>query len=106
MSRMKDKRFHGTNKPKRRIRWRTKKEKEEDRNKLYLILRKDFLRNHPFCEVKRVRDGINERATEIHHRRGRGRFLLKVETWIPVSKEGHLWIHQNQGEARKLGLIC
>jgi len=43
-------------------------------------------------------------ATEVHHKFGRaGRLLLWTPGWIPVSKNGHRWIHDNPQVARDLG---
>lgn len=49
---------------------------------------------------------LGRRATEVHHTRGRaGRFLLDERCWVPVSRAGHRWIHENTAEARRLGWL-
>ena len=46
-------------------------------------------------------------AKEIHHTHGRLKKLLMYKRyWLPVSREGHNWIHLNIAEARKYGWIC
>lgn len=83
-------------------------------NAQYMRLRADFLKTHPYCQwflteignrQENVRaDGMaidnNENrfvmcplSTEIHHRKGRGKYLLDTLTWMAVSNEGHKAIH-------------
>ena len=64
--------------------------------------RKAFLLRHPQCAVF-----PDERATDIHHTRGRiGSLLCDERYWAAVSRDGHQWIHKNIAEARKRGLIA
>lgn len=42
-------------------------------------------------------------ATDVHHMKGRGKFLLVKEYWLPVSREGHNWIEEHPAEAKRLG---
>lgn len=35
------------------------------------------------------------RATQIHHKRGRGRYLNDTSTWLGVSHEGHVFIEMH-----------
>jgi len=44
-----------------------------------------------------------KRATEVHHKRGRGKFLNDVSTWLAVSREGHERIEANPLWARDNG---
>lgn len=70
--------------------------------RLYSSLRITFLARHATCAVFSGR-----RSTEIHHKFGRvGRLLCWEPGWVPVSKEGHEWIHNNIKTAMELGLIC
>lgn len=43
------------------------------------------------------------RATEIHHKKGRGKYLLDTSTWMALSQEGHRHIHNNPKEAYEKG---
>src|SRR4051812_40555365 len=71
--------------------------------KAYSLLRAAFLKARPYCEVCEV-IGLQPRlAREIHHMARRGPNLLNTETWLPVCREAHEWIHNNPGKARKLG---
>ncbi len=83
----------------------------------YMKLRKEFLEAHPYCQHWLAESGLTEddinscdykveklfgflaqigdhfvfvpRSSEIHHRRGRGKYLLDTSTWMAVSNEGH-----------------
>ena len=47
------------------------------------------------------------RATDVHHIRGRiGQLLFDQKYWLPVSREGHIWIDNNIEEARAKGWIA
>lgn len=63
-------------------------------NRQYAQLRQEFLLAHPRCEVLQPHGGIcGAQATECHHRRGRGRFLLDTETFLAVCKTCHSRLH-------------
>lgn len=75
--------------------------------KLYLVLRKDFLIDHPVCECGRkdAKGNICQRpAVEIHHKKGRGKLLNVVEFWLAVARVCHNWIGDNSKAAMELGL--
>lgn len=60
-------------------------------------LRNGVKYGHPVCN----------RLNEIHHTRGRaGSLLLDERFWLPLSKQGHRWVHENMNEARKHGWLC
>src|SRR5690242_114691 len=56
--------------------------KRQQLNRTYSTLRKQFLTILPNCEARL--EGCTGVATDVHHRKGRGKNLLKVETWLPV----------------------
>lgn len=66
----------------------------------YRKLRLEFLEkpDNMFCAVY-----PHLRADQIHHTRGRGKNLNKVETWLAVSDPGHKWIEENPKLARERG---
>lgn len=45
------------------------------------------------------------RSEDVHHVHKRGPNYLKVETWKAVSRSAHDWIHNNPGQARRLGWL-
>lgn len=68
--------------------------------KTYLKLRLEFLEKpeNMFCAVY-----PHLRSDQVHHKRGRGKNLNKVETWLAVSDDGHKWIEANPKLARERG---
>jgi len=87
--------------PRKPIAKRSKK--REDENKVYLMLREKFLKDNPRCAVFPLMD-----SNEVHHTysgKDRDKYFLVVETWLPVSRYGHKWIHDHPKEARELNLL-
>lgn len=96
-------------------------------NKIYSALRKKFLEDNPLCEhwicelyhstPEEIRPissifqdnpaGVKHipKSTDVHHRKGRGKYLLDVSTWMAVSREGHQWIHANPKESYEKGYM-
>ena len=75
--------------------------KRQRQNQAYLIMRKMFLETHEMCAVF-----PNKEATEIHHSNGRrGEYLLDTRYWYAVSREGHLYIHNNPEWAEENGYL-
>jgi hypothetical protein len=74
---------------------------------IYTVLRLLFLRRHPLCEAcGALKPGTKPRAaTEVHHKQGRGKFYLAVETWLAVCSGCHRWITDNGKAAERLGLL-
>lgn len=71
-------------------------------NMEYLHKRSHYLAENALCAVFE-----GKRATDIHHMRGRaGELLLCEEFWLPVSREGHMKIHENPDWARSKGYLC
>lgn len=45
-------------------------------------------------------------AEQVHHIKGRrGKLLCDIKHWLPVTQEGHDWIHNNPTEARAKGWL-
>ncbi len=63
----------------------------------YSKLRKRFLTQHRNCVVKPFTRSsrCTQPASQIHHRKGRGKFLLSVATWMPVCPDCHDFIHKH-----------
>jgi hypothetical protein len=64
----------------------------------YGKLRKQFLLENPMCKKY-----PNLIATDIHHSRGRGRFLLDTSTWVPLSRKAHIEVEGNPELAKEQG---
>lgn len=70
-------------------------------NNAYSKLRKIFLSNHAICHAKIYKCSLH--ATEVHHKKGRGKYHLDTTTWLPVCRNCHNWIENNPAEAIELG---
>jgi len=69
-----------------------------------LILRKDFLSAHRFCEAN-LPGVCRHYSCDVHHKAGRGPNLCRTETWLGLCRPCHQWIHSHPKEAETLGLI-
>ena len=69
----------------------------------YKKLNQQFLKDNPMCAVY-----PSKMAIEVHHTycgKDRDKYYLDTTTWLPVSREGHNWIHNNPNEARAKGWL-
>lgn len=72
--------------------------KRKAQNDEYLKLRKEFLKVNTICPV------TGEKATEIHHKKGReGKLLTDVNYFLAVSRKGHQQIELNPIWAKEKG---
>lgn len=71
-------------------------------NAEYSLLRKAFLAQHPVCQA--ILKGCTVHANQVHHKAGRGKNLLQVDTWLAVCANCHEWITINSAPAIELGL--
>lgn len=67
----------------------------------YSKLRKEFLSKNTTCHAKI--SSCCSSATDVHHKRGRGTYLLDISTWLPVCRNCHNWIENNPKDAKELG---
>lgn len=76
-------------------------------NKEYSKLRKEFLKDHPDCQAESIGDGCKWDkpclATDIHHKKGHGKYFLDKETWLAVGRRCHKVITENYKLAVKKG---
>ncbi len=87
------------NKPAYKIKRRAKKLASAER--IYSVLSKDFLMDNPVCQCGR--EGCWGVATEVHHKKGRGKWLNVVEFFLSVCHHCHRWVELNPVEAKRLG---
>lgn len=74
--------------------------KEKERRKLYKLLRKDYLLEHPVCEVNA--EGCTIKATEIHHKAKRvGDNMFKY--FCAICRNCHLKVEANPEWAYEMG---
>ena len=83
----------------KRIKKKSKKLAINER--IYSVLRKDFLLDHPTCECGQP--GCTTIATQVHHKKGRGRWLNFVEFFLAVCYSCHEWIELHPKEAKAKG---
>lgn len=89
----------------RRTPMRKVSKKRAVQNREYSKLRKQFLEEHPFCEVA-LSKGMLFQSCDIHHIDKRnGKRLLDTSKWMAVSRTGHDWIHANPKLARERGWL-
>jgi len=75
-------------------------EKRKSQNKEYTKVRKQFLIEHPRCQVR----GCNKVSEEIHHRRGRtGDLLTDPKFFLAVCRDHHMEIEQDPVWAKEQG---
>lgn len=68
----------------------------------YTALRKVFLTQHPFCAMKIV--GLcTYNATDVQHKKGRGKYYLDTRFWMPACRCCHNWATDHPAEAIELG---
>ena len=70
-------------------------------NSEYSKIRKVYLTKHPVCHAKIHQCSLH--ATDVHHKKGRGKYHLDTTTWLPVCRNCHNWIETNPADAIELG---
>lgn len=70
-------------------------------DKSYTQLRKPFMLKYPMCQAALI--GCMQSATDVHHKKGRGPYLLVVSTWMSVCRKCHNWIEEHPEEATEMG---
>jgi len=69
----------------------------------YKKLNIQFLSENTMCAIY-----PSKMSTEVHHTysgKDRDKYYLDTTTWLPVSREGHNYIHSNPLEAREKGWL-
>ena len=67
----------------------------------YSKLRRKFMEEKPMCEA--ALHCCNGGSTDVHHKKGRGKYLLMVSTWLSVCRQCHNYIEEHPEEAIELG---
>jgi hypothetical protein len=70
-------------------------------NSEYSKIRKVYLTQHPVCHAKIYKCSLH--ATDVHHKKGRGKYHLDTTTWLPVCRNCHTWITDNHNDSIELG---
>lgn len=70
-------------------------------NAAYKVLRDQFMKLHPACQAGL--DGCTVKATECHHMRGRGEYLLNDKYYLALCNNCHRWINEHNEAATAMG---
>jgi hypothetical protein len=76
-------------------------EKRKEQNHEYFKLVEQYKRDNPECAVRL--GGCTGATEDPHHKRGRGKYLLDVTTWLPVCRNCHIYIENHPEEAKEKG---
>ena len=60
-----------------------------------------FLTENPNCQARLP--GCTLKSTDVHHKKGRGKYLLDTSTWLSCCRKCHTWIELNPLMAKELG---
>ena len=47
----------------------------------------------------------SDRSKDVHHAKGRGKYLLDTTTWLATCRDCHNWVHDNPAEAMERGFM-
>lgn len=76
--------------------------KMADKLKKYRTARDKYFKENPVCEFP----GCNSREVTLHHKRGRiGSFLIDKRYFCSLCHKHHMYVHENDAEARAMGLL-
>ena len=78
-----------------------KSSKQDKLDVLYSVLRENYMKANPFCKAKLPGCQIN--ATDVHHKAGRGKFMLDQSTFLAVCRICHNQIEENPVMAKAMG---
>ncbi len=76
--------------------------RQAELNAKYLRKIKPYKKKNPFCKARLI--GCKTNTTDVHHMKGRGKYLLDESTWLPVCRDCHRTIEQDPQMAKQLGL--
>jgi hypothetical protein len=82
---------------------RQKSSKMSSLDSVYSMMRINYLNDYPMCQAKVVSDCMVN-STDVHHKKGRGKYHLDVTTWLSTCRQCHMWIEEHPKEAIELGL--
>lgn len=77
-------------------------DKRKEQNKEYAKISEDFKRGNPSCAA-RINGYCTGKTESVHHKRGRGKYLLDVSTFFPCCLSCHSYIEAHPEEAKERG---
>lgn len=78
-------------------------ERSKGRVSEYNAKSRRFKKENPVCQARL--QGCTQTTVDVHHMKGRGKYLLDETTWLPVCRNCHDTIHQYPKESKELGLL-
>jgi hypothetical protein len=79
-------------------------EKKSAQDRVYSVLRKEFLSQHPCCQAKLAGcAGCQGQDLQVHHKKGRGKYYLINTTWLAVCHSCHHYIEVHPEFAKAAG---
>ena len=63
-----------------------------------------YMEAHPFCEMHLL-NGFQIYATDLHHKRGRGKYIADPRYFASLCSECHQYIHEHSNWARENGWL-
>jgi hypothetical protein len=79
--------------------------RSEKQNREYRKIRKVFLEENPQCQCVIHEHQCRHRATQIHHKRGRGKDLCNTEFFMGVCGACHEYIERNRSWSKEKGYL-
>ena len=76
--------------------------KQAKLNRVYKVIRDQYMKMHPVCEARLP--GCSYHATDLHHKQGRGEFLLDMRTYAALCRSCHQRTEMNPAMAKHIGL--
>jgi ElaB/YqjD/DUF883 family membrane-anchored ribosome-binding protein len=77
-------------------------DKQKGKNKEYGKIAEEYKRENPSC-VARINGYCTGKTESVHHKRGRGRYLLDVSMFLPCCLSCHTYIENHPEEAKERG---
>ena len=78
-------------------------EKSKGRVSEYNRAAAEFKKKNPVC--KAALPSCTKQTKDVHHVKGRGKYLLDESTWLAVCRNCHDTIHQYPKESKEIGLL-
>jgi hypothetical protein len=74
----------------------------EERKHNYSKIRREYIEKHPTCEAHLRK--CTHVATDVHHKKGRGKYIVDTTKFLAVCRSCHDWIHSHPKIAMAMGL--
>lgn len=78
-------------------------DKQAKLNAAYNAMATVYKKEHPMCKAQII--VCTGYTTDVHHKKGRGEYLMDATTWLPVCRACHDWIGTHHERAMELGLV-